>query len=427
MTAAMLAVFLLGLVIGLPIATVMTGASIVPGLIDSSFSANISFVLRQIVSGADSLPILAVPMFVLSGEIMAKGKLSEKLFNVFSYFLGNLPGGLPCAVIITCLFYGAISGSGPATCAAVGGMTIPILISLGYEDKFCAALCGTAAGLGVIIPPSIPFVIYGLATGTSVGALFKAGVLPGVLIALCLMAYTIYYCKKHGEDRERVRAKVTELRERGFWHLFKDSFWALLTPVIILGGIYSGIFTPTEAAVVSVFYALIVSMFIYKTIRLRDIITICQSAVNSYGPIILVIALATLLGRVFMLLGVANALTTFISTHVGSKFIFLLLVNIILLILGMFIDVVPALTIIAPLLLPIANFFGVNPVHFGILITVNLAIGFITPPFGCNLFVAARLVDKEVSYLSRMVLPFIAAFIIALVLITYIPWISLAL
>lgn len=427
MTAAMLAVFLVGLVLGLPIASVMTGASIIPGVIDSSFTANISFILRNIVSGADSLPILAVPLFVLSGEIMAKGKLSEKLFNVFAFFLGNMTGGLPCAVVITCLFYGAISGSGPATCAAVGGMTIPILISLGYDERFCAALCGTASGLGVIIPPSIPFVIYGLATGTSVGALFTAGVVPGCVVALCLMGYTVYHCKKKGEDKAKIQAKVAQLRSKGFLHLLKDSFWALLTPVIILGGIYSGIFTPTEAAVISVFYALFVAIVIYKTIKLKDVVDICRSSVDAYGPIILVIALATVLGRVFTLLGVADALTAFISNNVSTKFMFLVLVNVVLLILGMFIDVVPALTIIAPLLLPVAKMFGVDPVHFGILITVNLAIGFITPPFGCNLFVAARLVNREVSYISKTVIPFIFAFIVALIFITYIPWLSLAL
>lgn len=422
-----LLVFFAGLVIGLPIATVMTGASIIPGIIDPSFSANINFIIRNIVSGANSLPILAVPLFVLSGEIMSRGKISEKLFNVFAYFLGNLTGGLPCAVIITCLFYGAISGSGPATCAAVGGMTIPILVSLGYDDHFCASLCGTAAGLGVIIPPSIPFIVYALATGASVGALFKAGIIPGFLIAGVLMAYTVFYCKRHGEDKEKIQAKVMSLRKAGFGKLFMDSFWALLTPVIILGGIYSGIFTPTEAAVVSVFYALVISLFVYRTMKVNDIIPVLTGTVHSYGPIILVIALSTVLGRVFSLLRVANILEEVITGTVSGKVAFLFLVNVILLIIGMFMDVVPTLTILAPLLIPIAQSYGIDIVHFGVIVTVNLAIGFITPPFGCNLFVAARLINGEVSSISKLVLPFIAAFLVALLLITFVPAISLTL
>lgn len=426
MTSAMLIVFIVTLVLGFPIALVMGLSCLIPNLVDPTFSANLQFVVRGIVGGANTLPILAVPLFILSGDIMAKGGISEKLFNVFAYAIGKIPGGMPCASVITCLFYGAISGSGPATCAAVGGMAIPVLTELGYDKKFSAALVGTAGGLGIIIPPSIPFVVYGLATGASVGQMFVAGIIPGFIIAFCLMGYAIYSCVRHGEDKEKINKHCDALRSKGFWALFVDSIWALLAPVIILGGIFSGIFTPTEAACVSVFYALIVSLFVYKTIKIKDIWNIFASSVSSYAPLCLILALATVLGRVFTLLGVPTMLAEFITTYFSSKIAFLLAINVAMLIMGMFIDTVPALMILSPMLLPVAKLMGINEIHFGIILVVNLAIGFITPPFGLNLFVASKLVDEPVMAIGKRVIPFVGAFIIALLLITYIPALSLA-
>jgi len=210
-------------------------------------------ILNNTFSGANSTPILAVPLFILGGVIMAKGGISRKLFNFFAYFAGHFTGGLPCAVIMTCLFYGAISGSGPATTAAVGAMCVPFLSDLGYNKTWSAGLIAVAGGLGVIIPPSIPFVLYSLATGVSTGDLFLGGVFPGILIGIAMMVYAVYYCVKHGEDKEKINARMKELSDRGLVNLFKDSFWALLCPIIVLGGIYAGFVTPTEAATVSVF------------------------------------------------------------------------------------------------------------------------------------------------------------------------------
>ena len=224
------------LVVAVPVGITLLMVSLFPGIIDSSFAANAQFVLRQVLGGLESTPLLAIPLFMLSGIIMARGGVSKKLFDVFSYFIGSFTGGMPCAVVVTCLFYGAISGSAPATTAAVGTMTIPILVRMGYKKDFCAALVAVAGGLGVIIPPSIPFIVFGMSSGASVGALFKAGIIPGLLIGAMLMLYTWYYCKTKGEDKEKVGAAVKELRDKGLLVLLKESFWALLSPVIILGG-----------------------------------------------------------------------------------------------------------------------------------------------------------------------------------------------
>ena len=271
MTAVLFALFIGCLVLSFPVAIAMGIAAIAPGMLQPAFAADIVYVIRAMVVGIDTTPILAIPLFIMSGTIMAQGGISGKLFDVFAYFLGNKTGGLPCAVVVTCLFYGAISGSGPATCAAVGAMTIPLLVSLGYDRGFCSAIVATAGGLGLIIPPSISFVNYALVTGTSVTALFSAGILPGCLIALLLMGYCYFYCRFHGEDREKIEANWSKLHSKSFWSVIKEGFWALLTPVIILGGIYSGIFSPTEAACISVIYAIVVSMFIYRSVTFTDL------------------------------------------------------------------------------------------------------------------------------------------------------------
>ena len=262
-------VFLVGIALSIPIGVSMILGSVAPIMLLGK-GGTIVQVLNNTFSGANSTPILAVPLFILGGVIMAEGGISKKLFNFFAYFVGRFPGGVPCAVIMTCLFYGAISGSGPATTAAVGAMCIPFMVSLGYDKVWSAGLISVAGGLGVIIPPSIPFVLYSLATGVSTGALFLAGIIPGILIGGFMMIYAIIYCITKGEDRNLINQKMKELSVNGFGALFKDSFWALLCPIIVLGGIYAGFVTPTEAATVSVFYAVIVSLFIYKSIKFNQ-------------------------------------------------------------------------------------------------------------------------------------------------------------
>jgi C4-dicarboxylate transporter DctM subunit len=358
---------------------------------------------------------------------MAKSGISKKIFDIFAYFLGRVKGGFPCAVIMTCLFYGAISGSGVATCAAVGSMTIPILLEMGYERKFSGALVATAAGLGVIIPPSLPFIMYGIATGTSIGSLFIAGIVPGLVIAGCLMVYSVYHCVRYGEDRERIESKVKDLRKIGIWALLKEGSWALLTPVILLGGIYTGIVTPTEVACISVVYALIISVFVYRSVKLSEILNLLVEGCKSVAPLGLMLAIAVAFGRILTMLQMPTYLSSFILAHFGSKVAVLLALNVAMLIIGMFMDTGPAIMILAPMLLPLAKELGIDPVHLGIIMTVNMAIGFVTPPFGMTLFVASPICGVPPMAIGIRALPFILTFIVALLLITFIPEISLCL
>lgn len=419
-------IFIVCLVIAIPVSISLGIVSILPGAFDPSFTASGQFVVRSMLGGIDSFPLLAVPMFVLSGIVMAKGGISKKLFDVFAYFLGNRTAGIPCAVIVTCLFYGAISGSAPATVAAVGSMTIPVLERLGYGKAFSTAVVAVAGGLGVIIPPSIPFIMYGMASGASVSDLFLSGIIPGLLIGLLLMLYAIYYCKKNGEDKEMIHAVVGELHEKGLLSVLKESFFALLSPVIILGCIYSGVASPTEAAVISVFYAFLVSLLIYKSIRLQDIWGIMVEAVRTYAPILFILAASVAFSRVLTLMQVPQEVSAWIFAHFTNKITLLLVMNIFLLIVGMVMDTTPAILILTPILLPIVEVYGMHPVHFGIMMVVNLAIGFVTPPIGVNLFVASSLTDIPVMKIARKAMPMIVYFLLALLVITFVPAISLA-
>ena len=427
MTGVIFLIFFICLMIAIPISISLGIVSILPGILDSSFTVSAKYIVRSMFGGLDSFPLLAVPMFIFSGILMARGGISKRLFNVFSYFLGKFTAGIPCAVIVTCLFYGAISGSAPATVAAVGSMTIPFLCELGYDKKFATAIVAVAGGLGVIIPPSIPFIMYGTTTGESVSDLFMAGIIPGVIIAALLMIYSIVYCKKYGEDREKINKVTDELRKNGLFKLLKESFFALLSPIIILGCIYSGVASPTEAAVISVFYAVILSVFIYKSIEIKDIFDVCVETIRTFAPILFILATSVAFSRVLTLMQVPQIVSEWILTNFSNKITILLVINLVLLAVGMVMDTTPAILILTPILLPIVTAIGVNPIQFGVIMIVNLAIGFITPPIGINLFVASSLTDVPVMDIAKKSIPMIICFLIALLLFTFIPSISLML
>ena len=412
------------LAIALPVGGVFGLMAVLPNLMGTIKFAPVD-VVRAMFSGMNSFTLLAVPLFMVSGMIMAEGGLSKRLFDFFAYFIGNKRAGFPCAVVVTCMFYAAISGSSPATVSAVGAMTIPFLTNLGYDIVFATAIVTVAGGLGVIIPPSISYIVYAAAASASPSALFIAGIIPGVLIGISLMVYCWIYCKRNGEDREKLLKNYQEIRSKGFLPLLKESFWALLTPVIILGCVYSGICSPTEAAVISVIYGLFVCIFVYKTIRIRDIGRVFISGAKTYVNILFVIAAATAFARAMTLLRYPQTISKAVLAMTSNKVIILLLMNLIMLVCGMIIDNIPNIMILTPILLPIAKAVGIDPTHFGIIMTANLAIGMVTPPMGINLFVASGMTKIPMLKLAKACIPFLVAFIICLMLITFIEPLSL--
>ncbi|ETP71547.1 TRAP transporter, DctM subunit [Lachnospiraceae bacterium JC7] len=427
MTLFIFVIFASLLCLAVPLGIAVSMTSMLPSLLTDSFTISGVFILRSMIGGVNQTTLLAIPLFVMSGIIMAKGGVSKRLFDVFAYFIGDRTAGIPCAVVITCLFFGAISGSAPATVAAVGSMTIPVMLEMGYDKKFSVALVAVAGGLGVIIPPSIPFILYAQAAGVSVSDLFKAGIIPGFIIAFVLMGYSVFYCKRHGEDKESIDRVVGKLREQSFMKVFLDSIWALLTPVIILGCIYSGITSPTEAAAIAVFYALIISIFVYRTLRPKDLPKIITESVKTYGPILFIMAASVAFSRILTLMQVSQAVSDWITRDFSNRITILVAMNIIMLLVGMIMDTTPAIMIMTPILLPAAQVFGVDPVHFGIIMVVNLAIGFVTPPIGVNLFVASSLSEIPVMHIARKAVPMILLFFAVLIMLTYIPSLSLCL
>lgn len=427
MVSAVFIVFVVCLALGVPIAVSIMAAGLMASFVNPGFSADAMYCFRTLVTSMDSYVLLAIPLFILSGNIMAKGGISDRLFTFFAYFLGDRTAGLPCAVIISCLFYGAITGSAPATVAAIGAMTIPLLTKLGYDKSFVTALVAVAGGLGVIIPPSIPFVMYGVSSNESVGDLFTAGIVPGLMIGLCLMVCAWIMCKRNGEDKEKLQANARVLHEKGFFKVFKESILALICPVIILGGIYSGKFTPTEAACVSVIYALAVSVFVYKTMGTKEIILAFRETVQSLVSMVFVAAAATVFGRILTLMQVPQLVANAMTATFHSKVVLLLLVNLFLLVVGMLMDAVSAILIVTPIFMPMISAIGVDPIHFGVIMVVNLAIGFVTPPVGVNLYVASTMSGVSIMEIAKKAIPFIVFFLVALLLLTFVPAISLCL
>ena len=380
----------------------------------------VEFLAKELVTSVDSFPLMAVPFFILAGEVMGKGGISERLFNVANAIVGNKTGGFAIATIITCMFFAAISGSGPATVAAIGGIMIPAMVRNGYDLKFATAIVASAGSIGVIIPPSIPMVIYGVVGNASIGDLFIAGIVPGILVGLSMMVWAYYYSKKKGY---RGMDEPTSLKKVGvaFW----DAKWALLIPVIILGGIYGGFFTPTEAAVIAVVYGLFASMVLYRELKIKDLPKVMIDSALTTATVLIIVGTATAFGRFLTIEQVPTKVAQALMKISDEPIIIIMLIMALLLVVGMFMDTLAAIIILTPILLPIAVQIGYDPIHFGILMVVNLAIGFITPPLGVNLFVASGISGLSLESLSRAVLPFIFAMLFTLMLITFVPQLSM--
>lgn len=410
--------FLIFAIIGVPIAIVLGMSSMTAIYFGSMIP--MSIVPQRMFTATDSFPLLAIPLFMIAGSLMDSGGISKRLINVAKTLVGSFTGGLAMAAVLTCMFFAAISGSGPATVAAIGGIMIPAMVHEGYDKAFAAAVMAVAGAIGIIIPPSIPMVTYGVMSGVSIGGLFTGGFGPGLTVGLALMITCYFISKKRGFGGAKVPFSFA-----AFAKAFVESFWALLMPVIILGGIYGGIFTPTEAAAVAVVYGLIVGLFVYRELKLKDLPNVLVSSSRTTAMIMLIIATAQVFGWIMTSERVPDAVAKSILGVTDSRFAILLVINLMLLVVGCFMETNAALIILTPIFLPLVTSLGVDPLFFGIIMIVNLAIGMSTPPLGVNLYVACGIADLKLEQISRAVVPLIVANVVALLLITYIEPITM--
>lgn len=411
---------IIALILNMPVGIAIGLSSLCAVFADGRLSS--LYIVQQLVASADSFPLMAIPLFILAGELMGAGGVSKRLLNVCNVFLGRFTGGLATVTVVLCMFFAAVSGSGPATVAAIGSMVIPTMLQKGYSKSFTLALIATAGSIGVIIPPSIPMVVYGVSTSTSISSMFMAGFLPGLMIGGSLILVSYIYCKKHGWKGDDYKYSAKE-KLAAIW----DAKWALINPVIILGGIYAGIFTPTEAAAVAAVYAFICGVFIYKELDIKQLFGTLGNACNTTGTTMVIIGCATAFTKILTIEKIPDAITNGILNFSDNMIVILLLINLLLLVVGCFMDTTPAMMVLSPILLPIALQFGIDPIHFGLIMVVNLAIGFITPPLGINLFVAARVGSSKLETVCSGIIKFIIVMLVDLMLITFIPEISMTL
>jgi tripartite ATP-independent transporter DctM subunit len=376
---------------------------------------------KEMFSAIDKFPLAAIPFFILAGNLMETGGISRRLVDFAKSLVGGVQGGLPMTCVLTCMIFAAVSGSSVATTFAIGAILIPALVKHGYPVGYAASVQATSAELGVVIPPSIPLILFGVAAEVSIGELFIAGFGPGLLIGVVLMVFVHLWCRFKGMGKHDGDGRLS------VWAATRDAVWALLMPVVILGGIYGGIFTPTEASVIAVFYALLVGLVIHRELKLSDILVVLRKSVISSAVIMFIIANAGLFAFLITRAGIPDAIGQWLTTVLQSPGMFLLGVNAALFVIGMFIETSAAIIVLAPILVPVAIYFGVDPVHFGIIMVVNLAMGMITPPFGVNLFAACTVAKISLDRIVGHLLPFVLVIMGCLMLITYVPQISLAL
>ena len=371
-------------------------------------------------AGLDSFPLMAIPFFMLAGNLMAVGGIAKRIVNVCDLLVGRITGGVGMATIAASMFFAAISGSGPATVSAMGTIMLPEMEKRGYDRGFATGLTATAGTIGVIIPPSIPFVIYGVVASASIGELFIAGVIPGILIGMALMVVCYVLSVKEGY-KGSVRSDLK------FWAVFRDSIWALITPVIILGGIYGGIFTPTEAAVVGIVYSLVVGAFIYKELNWKTFVAALRSTADLNGLTGFAIGFSMAFASYLAMEQIPVKAAAFLTSYVSNETVLICLILVILLIVGLFVDNISSCLILTPVFLPIVKSMGMDPVQFGVVMTTALAIGFVTPPYGANLFVASAISGLTIERIAKSAIPFLLAMVLCLLLITFVPALTMGL
>jgi len=418
MTAVMLSTMVLCFALTVSVA-VSIGLASIFGIYIAD--ANMLISVKEMFNAINKFPLAAIPFFILAGNVMESGGISRRLVEFAKSLVGGVQGGLPMTCVLTCMIFASVSGSSVATTFAIGTILIPALLKHGYPTTWAASLQATSAELGVIIPPSIPMILYAVSAEVSIGEMFIAGFGPGLLISGALMLFVWVYCKFKGwgknDGDDRLSVGKATLR----------AGWALLMPVIILGGIYGGIFTPTEASAVAVFYALAVGVLIYREIKLPDLYLILRKSVLSSAVIMFIIANAGLFAFLITRAGVPEAIGIWLQDVLKSPTYFLLGVNAALFIIGMFIETGAAIIVLAPILAPVAMHFGIDPIHFGLVMVVNLALGMITPPFGVNLFAACTVARISLDRMIKDLIPFVLVIVACLMIISYVPWISLGL
>ena len=416
MTSAMLITMVLGFALSVSVAVSIGLASIV-GI--QASNAHMLISAKEMFNAINKFPLAAIPFFILAGNLMETGGISRRLVEFAKSLVGGVQGGLPMTCVLTCMIFAAVSGSSVATTFAIGAILIPALIKHGYPTTWAAALQATSAELGVIIPPSIPMILFGVSAEVSIGELFIAGFGPGLLISGALMLFVWLYCKWKGWGKNDGDGRL------GLFAATRQAAWALLMPVIILGGIYGGIFTPTEASAVAVLYALVVGMLIYREIGVKDLYVTLRKSVVSSAVIMFIIANAGLFAFLITRAGVPEAIGHWLEEVLKNPAMFLLGVNAALFVIGMFIETSAAIIVLGPILAPVAAHFGIDPVHFGLIMVVNLALGMITPPFGVNLFAVCTVARVSLDKIIRDLVPFVLVILTCLMIITYVPSLSL--
>ncbi|MDR1827123.1 MAG: TRAP transporter large permease [Methylobacteriaceae bacterium] len=409
----MMLAFCASVAIGFPIA-VCIGLGIMAALLFDGIP--LEFIAQMCFAGLDNYTYLAIPMFILTGFLMETGGLSKRLVGFASSLVGNLTGGLGIVTVIACMFFAAISGSSPATVAAIGSMMIPSMVRKGYPPEYAGAIAASSGSLGILIPPSIPMIIYAVTAEVSIGEMFTAGFLPGFLIGFGLMTVVYITARKHGLTGDG--------QPFSFWNMLvslKDAFWALMTPVIILGGIYSGFFTPTEASVISVVYALIVGLFIHRELKLSDLPRIFINAAVTTGTVIFILGFATAFARYITIQGVPQLIGRTILAYTSDPTLILCIFVLLIFFTGMFIETAAQILIYTPLFLPILVQLGVSPIHFGIILVIGTELGLLTPPVGVNLFVAQGITGASISALTRNVLPFLFSMLFCQFILVFVP------